>query len=221
MTYFQKSKQLLLRFVVKDHGIIIFLSKFILQGSDTSATSSSFTILLLAMNPDIQDKVYDEINRLLPDELTLTAINELKFLDMVIKESLRLFPIAPYIGRKVSGDFKMGNLDIPAGATVGVSVYNLHRNVEVWGADANKFNPDNFLAENVAKRHPFSYIPFASGARNCIGDKYAMLSMKILIINLLRGYKFSTDLNLEDMEVEMHITLKNTKKCLVSVKPRL
>lgn len=111
-------------------------------------------------------------------------------------------------------------MTIPAGATVGICIYTLHRNVEVWGEDANQFNPDNFLPENVGSRHPYSYIPFASGARNCIGDKYAMLSMKILIINLLRGYKFSTHLKLEELKTEMHLTLKLTNKCLVSAKSR-
>lgn len=65
------------------------------------------------MHPDIQNKVFDEINRILPDEsskLTLVNINDLKYLDMVIKESMRVLPIVPFIGRKVSGDFKMGKI---------------------------------------------------------------------------------------------------------------
>lgn len=117
--------------------------------------------------------------------------------------------------------YSSGNYNIPSGATIGVCIYTLHRNVEVWGEDADKFNPDNFLPENVTNRHPYSFIPFSSGARNCIGDKYAMLSMKILIINLLRAYKFSTHLKLEELEIEMHITLKLVNKFLVSVDPRI
>lgn len=84
---------------------------FIYQGSDTTSSASSFTILLLAMHPNIQNKVFDEIKRILPEnesELTLNTINDLKYLDMVIKETMRLFPIVPFVGRKVSGDFKMG-----------------------------------------------------------------------------------------------------------------
>lgn len=103
---------------------------------------------------------------------------------------------------------------------MGVCIYTLHRSVEIWGEDANKFNPDNFLPENVEKRHPYSFIPFASGARNCIGDKYAMLAMKIMIINLLRSYKFSTHLKLDELETEMHLTLKLINKFLVSVNSR-
>lgn len=103
---------------------------------------------------------------------------------------------------------------------MGICTYTLHRSAEVWGEDAEKFNPDHFLPENIENRHPYAFIPFASGARNCIGEKYAMLSIKIMIINLLKAYKFSTNLKLDELETEMHVTLKLINKFRVSVKPR-
>lgn len=113
------------------------------------------------------------------------------------------------------------NYKIPSGTSIGISIYTLHRREDIWGVDAGKFNPDNFLPENISKRHQYSYVPFAGGIRNCVGSKYAIMSMKIILINLIRNYEFKTDLKYEDLRVSFDITLKLVNTFLVSVKKRL
>lgn len=91
---------------------------------------------------------------------------------------------------------------------------------DIWGEHANEFNPDNFLPEKVQSRHPFAFLPFSGGARNCIGHQYAMFSMKVMLATLLRKYKFSTELKWTDLELKIEITLRLVNKYMVEVNPR-
>jgi cytochrome P450 len=70
---------------------------------------------------------------------------------------------------------------LPAGSDCVVAIYGLHKNKAIWGEDVDEFDPDRFLPENVAKRHPYSYIPFSSGPRNCIGTHY--INIFLIYIN--------------------------------------
>ena len=101
-----------------------------------------------------------------------------------------------------------------------INFYSLHRRKDIWGENAELFNPDNFLPENVEKRHPYSFLPFSGGARNCIGYRYAMISLKILLIYLVKNYKFSTHLKYEDIQFRSDINLKLCTKHWVSIEQR-
>jgi cytochrome P450 len=128
--------------------------------------------VLLAQNPLIQEKVYNEINEYYPsfdEPLTLEIINQMTYLDMAIKETLRLIPIIPLIARDVMEDFDLGPCRVKPGMIVAINIYSLHLSKDVWGEDAEVYNPDRFSEENTAKRHPYSFLPFSAGSRNCIG----------------------------------------------------
>jgi cytochrome P450 len=128
---------------------------------------------LLAQNPTIQDKLYNEINEEYPsfdEPLTLEILNRMTYLEMAIKETMRLIPIVPFVCREVKEDFDLGPCVLKPGMVMVINIYSLHRRPDIWGEDAEEYNPDRFLPENVAKRHPFSFIPFSAGARNCIGN---------------------------------------------------
>lgn len=83
----------------------------------------------------------------------------------------------------------------------------IHRREEIWGEKCMEFNPDNFLPENMEKRHLLSYLPFSFGARNCIGYKFADYAMKITLAHLLRNYKFTTQLKMKDLKFSFGMTL--------------
>lgn len=104
---------------------------------------------------------------------------------------------------KISGD----GLFIPKNTEVFISMFTLHRRKDIWGANANEFNPDNFLPENEEKRPKYSYMPFSYGPRNCIGAKYALTNVKIVIAYMLMNYKFTTNLKLEDLEFYFALTV--------------
>uniref|UniRef100_A0A182Q9E0 Cytochrome P450 n=1 Tax=Anopheles farauti TaxID=69004 RepID=A0A182Q9E0_9DIPT len=204
---------------VKDH-----MDTMIVAGHDTTATTMSNLLLMLAIHPEVQERVYQEVMSVCPDltkPVTMEEANKLVYTEMVCKETMRLFPVGPLIGRKCVADVKLDDKHtIPAGCSVALGIYQIHRDPSIWGPEAAKFNPDNFLPEKVAERHPYAYLPFSGGPRNCIGIRYAWLSMKILIVHLVRNYRFKTSLKMDDLVIKFAIILRITNGCLVSIEDR-
>lgn len=92
--------------------------------------------------------------------------------------------------------------------------------MDIWGQDADEFKPERFTKENFEKIHPFAYSPFSRGPRNCVGYKYAMMSMKVILAHLYRNFKFSTTLKLEDITFEYMIMMRVIPGYFVSVEKR-
>lgn len=115
-------------------------------------------------------KVYEEASGVLgpDDEVVHTDLKHLSFLEMVLKETMRLFPPIPVIMRELEGDVKLGPRIIPTGTHVMACIYYVHRNPEVW-KDPLKFTPERFLPEECSRRHKYAYLPGSGGPRNCIG----------------------------------------------------
>lgn len=185
----------------------------IFAGNDTSALTTSHAILMLAMHSDIQKRAFNEISQVYADTpigepTTYEHVAKLNYLEQIIRETLRLYPVAPYLLRYCTSDTKISKCVVPRGATIVVSLYSMQRNPDIWGPHANQFDPDHFSPEQMSKRNPNAFAPFSLGARNCIGMRYAYISMKIMIANLLRQYEFSTNLKMEDITTKFEITMK-------------
>lgn len=132
---------------------------------------------MLAMHPDVQEKLFEEIVDVFPDkefEVQYDQLQNLNYLDRVINETLRVAPSIPFVARHVVRDFKISaDLPIiPKGMQIGISLYHMHRREDIWGPSAHLFNPDNFLPENIRDLHPYAFIPFSKGIRNCIGKLF-------------------------------------------------
>ncbi|XP_054263964.1 cytochrome P450 4C1-like isoform X2 [Macrosteles quadrilineatus] len=191
-------------------------------GSDTTTLGVSYCLLLLGTHPKIQDKLYNEITSLLSSDnqdITIEDVNSLQFLDQVIKESLRLSTIVVAFIRTFSEDIKLTEHTIPKGASVMVSVIGLHFDPEVY-PDPYEFKPERFTPENSAKRHPYSFLPFSGGPRNCIGKQYAMISMKIMLAYILRKYKVHARDNLSDLRYFFAIALRSIDGYKISLERR-
>lgn len=149
----------------------------------------------------------------------LNDLNEMKYLERVIKESLRLYPAVPKVGRILSEDVQLDEYKIPKGCMVGVDIYNLHRD-ERFFTDPEKFDPDRFLPENTVGRHPFAYMPFSAGSRNCIGQKFAMYEEKSVLSSIFRNYRLkSVDIR-EDIKVVSEIILRPLSGINVTIEKR-
>lgn len=100
---------------------------------------------------------------------TLFELQNLTYTEMCIKESLRMYPSVPLISRLASKDIDtFSGYRIPKGTHIHIHIYDMHHNPEIY-PDPEKFDPDRFLPENSMNRHPFAFLPFSGGSRNCIG----------------------------------------------------
>ncbi|XP_055298007.1 probable cytochrome P450 313a4 [Sitodiplosis mosellana] len=207
-----------------DHQTVLdHLRLFFIGGVDTSSITVFGTLLMLAMNQNHQELVVEELRSVFESadcDVTHDHLARMPYLERVIKESMRLIPPIPFIARKPSADIEVARGTIPKGANVIINIMHLHRNPKIWGENATEFDPDRFLPDNIAKRPPFTYIPFSGGPRNCIGMKYAMMSAKIVLANLLRRYKFTTKLKFQDLHFKMHIILEISNENALQLEER-
>uniref|UniRef100_A0A182MJS7 Cytochrome P450 n=1 Tax=Anopheles culicifacies TaxID=139723 RepID=A0A182MJS7_9DIPT len=181
--------------ILTDTDIREEVDTFILGGHDTTATSISWTLFLLGTEPSIQERVLQEIEHVMGGDSerwpTMRELNEMRYLEACIKEGLRLYPSIPIIGRRLTEDVRLTDHLLPAGTNAVIVVYQLHRDPAVF-PNPERFNPDHFLtdASDVStKRHPFAYIPFSAGPRNCIGQKFGALEAKAVLASVLRRYR--------------------------------
>ncbi|XP_050094079.1 probable cytochrome P450 313a1 [Anopheles aquasalis] len=182
---------------------------FIYAGHETSAITLSNTLLLLAMHPDVQEQVVAEIRQhcgALGEDIRYETLQELVYLEMVLKESLRLLPIAPFVGRQTTQEIAVGKYILPAGVDVFINVFSIHHNPTYWGEDADQFRPERFTTTTYDRS---TYLPFSAGMRNCIGGQYAMISMKIMLIKIFTSYRLETDLKPNDLSMKFALTMRN------------
>ncbi|XP_046829944.1 cytochrome P450 4C1-like isoform X2 [Vespa crabro] len=192
------------------------INTMVIAGSDTSAITISFVLLMLATFPHIQNEVYDELYQIygLSDPryvpITHDDIARMKLLERVIKETLRLFPPGLIFARNVTQDIEVEkNLTIPKGSTVGFFIYKTHRNEKYWPQPL-VFDPDRFLP---GRNSSACFFPFSYGKRNCIGQIFAMLEMKVIITTLIRRFiiKIDQPKAIEEIPIKMDVTIKPVK----------
>jgi len=194
---------------------------FVFEGHDTTAMGLNWATFLLGHNPEIQEKLQEELDRVLEDgkEVTMEDVKELKYLELVIKEAQRLYPSVPIFARRITKDVKVGKYTIPEGANILVFTYGLHRDPKVF-PDPERFDPDRFLPENSSGRSPFAYIPFSAGPRNCIGQKFAMTELKMTLAKVFRKFNVKSLTPREDMVLVGELVLRTDNGIHVSLTKR-
>lgn len=138
---------------------------FLFAGHDTTTTALSFVFFCLAKYPEIQQKVYEEIvEKIGSDEnVTLLKLNDLPYTDLVIKESLRLFPPVAYYGRRIPEEFTSNGITFPKHTNIYISPYLMGLKSEYY-ENPEIFNPERFNVETTYdKINPFTYVPFSAG----------------------------------------------------------
>ncbi|KAG6458687.1 hypothetical protein O3G_MSEX011011 [Manduca sexta] len=177
--------------LIDDTGIQEEVDTFMFEGHDTTASGITYSLMLIANHKDVQDKIVAELDEIFDDsnrQADLDDLSKMRYLERCIKESLRLYPPVPAIGRILSEDVILSGYKIPQGTYCHIQIFDLHRREDVF-KDPLVFDPDRFLPENCANRHPFAYIPFSVGPRNCIGQKFAIMEMKSVLSSILRYYE--------------------------------
>ncbi|KAL6446829.1 hypothetical protein ACFW04_001335 [Cataglyphis niger] len=195
---------------------------FMFEGHDTTAVAIIWTLFLLGNNLEHQEKVHEELEEIFKDSKTLASIKELsqlKYLDMIIKETLRLFPSVPIITRKLAENVKMGNYTFPKDTTIVLGISLTHRNPEVW-SDPKKFDPDRFLPDNSKHRNPYAYIPFSAGPRNCIGQKFALLEEKAILTAILRKWRVKSVKTIDTIQYGFTIVYRPDEDIFIHFTPK-
>ncbi|XP_029650885.1 cytochrome P450 4F22 [Octopus sinensis] len=193
---------------------------FMFAGHDTTACSLSWMVYSLACFPDHQQKIYEEISQVMQDReyVTWDDIPNFRYLTACLKESIRLFSTVPIITRVLTKPMQIDGHMLPVGSSVTVNIYAIHHNPDVW-EDPYEFLPERFL-DSPSPQTSFNYIPFSAGPRNCIGQNFAMLEMKVIIAKIVRNFEIFCVPNFK-AEPSPEVVLKSNTGIKVILKPRV
>jgi len=183
-------------------GIIEEVNTFMFEGHDTVSSSIAWTVYCIGRDKRVQEKIFEEINSIPEEGFCMESLTQLKYTECVIKESLRLHPPVPVILRNMDTDVEINDLKIPAYTDTAFYILLMQRDESIW-KDATKFKPERFSDDSFSKRNPFTYLPFSAGPRNCIGQRYAMMELKVVLYHLLK--KFWLEATKEESELKQHM----------------
>uniref|UniRef100_A0A3P9M6A0 Cytochrome P450 3A n=2 Tax=Oryzias latipes TaxID=8090 RepID=A0A3P9M6A0_ORYLA len=177
---------------LSDHEILSQSMIFIFAGYETTSSSLTFLAYNLATNPEVMKKLQKEIDATFPNKAPIqyAPLLEMEYLDSVVNESLRLYPIAARLERVAKATVEVNGLVIPKNMVVMVPTWPIQRDPELW-PEPEKFKPERFSKENKETIDPYTYMPFGAGPRNCIGMRFALVSMKLALVEILQQYSFS------------------------------
>lgn len=160
----------------------------ILAGHDTTGVALAWTFSLLSTHPEVARRLRQEVADVLGGRApTLDDLPALEYAEMVLKESLRLFPPAWVLSRRAVDDDEVGGYRIPRGATVFVSPYLTHRHPGFW-PNPEGFDPERFR-RGATPNAPFAYFPFGGGPRLCIGNNFALLAAHLVLVLVVQQYR--------------------------------
>ncbi|XP_012790153.2 cytochrome P450 3A12-like [Sorex araneus] len=187
----QNSKVVDTHKAMTDEELIAQSIIFIFAGYEATSNSLSFLMYSLAIHPDVQLKLQQEIDATFPNKAPLTydALLQMEYLDMVVNETLRLYPIAGRIERFCKKDVEINGLLIPKGTVVMMPNLVLHKDPELW-TEPEEFRPERFSSQNKDSINPYVYMPFGAGPRNCIGMRFALLNLKLAVVKTLQNFTF-------------------------------
>ncbi|KAI3719819.1 hypothetical protein L6452_20724 [Arctium lappa] len=179
---------------------------FYFAGHETTTSLLGWTVLLLAIHNDWQEKARDEVFKFCGEtNPTPDSITRLKTMDMIVEESLRLYPPVPAIKRKVKRQVRLGEMTLPSNMELYISPLAVHHDPRIWGADVHRFKPDRFEG-GIAKATNntlAAFLPFGFGPRTCVGLNFALIEAKIALAMILQRFKFKLSPNYVHSPVQL------------------
>eukprot|EP00106_Octopus_bimaculoides_P002302 XP_014769744.1 PREDICTED: cytochrome P450 3A43-like [Octopus bimaculoides] len=197
---------------ITDDEILAQCDLILLAAYETTASTLTFFVYLMSIHPESQQKVYEEIEDVLGEDLpNYDNVQKLHYLDMCLNETLRLYPVATALDRQCKNTCTINGVKIPEGITVKIGVYALHYNPKYW-PEPEKFIPERFSEKGKSEQTPFTYLPFGGGPRICLGMRLAKLEFKIAVVQVIRKFKILPTEKTEDPLVlsdNLFLTAKN------------
>ncbi|XP_075549779.1 cytochrome P450 4V2-like isoform X2 [Dermacentor variabilis] len=197
------------------------VTSIFIGGFETTASSIAYTLFLLGNHPEVQAKVHEEIDSIFAGDMerdvTIDDMKQLKYMECVVKESMRIYPPVPLIARNVDEDMQVGEYTVPRGAVAVAAIYFIQRHPKYYE------NPDTFLPErflDTKEKNPFLYIPFSGGFRNCIGQRFANLEDKILLTQIMRRFTVTSKLRMDQLQLSIEVVLKAIQGIEIKIQPR-
>jgi cytochrome P450 len=191
----------------------------VVAGHETTASALNWTWYLLSQHPDVDEKLNAELIAAPDDRApSLAQMEALAYTHQVIDEALRLYPPGWILSRRTIGPDTLAGYEIPAGTSVMLSPYILHRHPQFW-KEPDAFRPERFAPDHEAERPRFAYMPFAAGPRHCIGESLALYEMLMHLYKVARRYRltYASD---RPVELEAQINLRTKHPLFMKLERR-
>jgi cytochrome P450 len=173
---------------LRDEVMTIFLA-----GHETTANALAWTWLLLARFPEARRRLAAELEQVLGARTpTVADLPYLTYTEMVLRESMRIYPPVWAVSRRAEGDDEIGGYPIPRGALVIISPYVTHRHPAFW-EHPERFDPERFAPERHEGRHRYAYFPFGGGPRKCVGEAFAMMEARLVLAMAARRFRLDLE----------------------------
>ncbi|KAL0070419.1 hypothetical protein AAF712_002250 [Marasmius tenuissimus] len=196
---------------MSDDDVLAQVPTFMIAGHETTSTATTWTLYVLSQRPDIQTKLREELLKVPTDTPTMDQLNDLPYLDAIVRETLRVHPPVPSTSREAQQDGVIplsepvngkNYVEVRKGQTMPISILALNRSKKLWGEDAREFNPDRWVNGSVDTALPGVWgnmMTFLGGAKSCIGFRFALVEMKALLFSLVRTFEFELAVPVEEI----------------------
>jgi len=192
-----------------------------LAGHETTANVLSWTWLLLGQNPEVEEKLFEELRRVLGGRVpTPTDLPRLSYTDTVLRESMRLYPPVWVIGRRALAPFRLGEYELPADTNVLISQLLMHRDARYF-PEPERFDPDRWRGNDPrsASLPRFAYFPFGGGPRVCIGAGFGMMEAVLLLATIAQQFRIQIAPG-QTVKMQPTVTLRPRSGIPVTLKRR-
>lgn len=200
---------------IRDEAATLFVA-----GHDTTSAALAWFWYCLATNPNVERRVWQEISQVIGDRVpTFADIPRLRYLDMVVKESMRMYPAAGFLfGREAVTDVELGGYHVRRGSWVFIAPYIVHRDPKVF-PNPETFDPERFSQERIDSIVPYGFVPFGGGPRICIGNSMATMQIMLMAVTILQ--RFTVHLAQDAPELDMEIVVRPKGGLRMRLEPRV
>jgi cytochrome P450 family 110 len=201
---------------LEDQALRDELMTMLLAGHETTATALAWAVSHVLSHPEVRVRILDELRQAGLAPLDPERVTRLEYLDAVCRETLRLTPIIPLVGRRLTRPMRIGGVDLPAGVVASPCIYLAHRRPERW-PEPERFRPERFLE---TKPTPYEFLPFGGGVRRCLGMAFALVEMKIVLAEVLTRVELRAAPGYQVRVVRRSVTLAPSEGMPVVVESR-